>query len=159
MKRLALVLPLLLAVTACGGSDPTSSSGLSKADYLAKAEALCTKANADIKALPFPSGVAGFSDFAAKIVTIADDATSALKALDPPAADKADLDAKVLTPLSQQVEAGRAYAAKIKTAVDANDQKALGALVADPPTEGKADLAWMRTYGFKACVDTAETDE
>lgn len=155
MKRLALVLPLVLAVTACGGSG---SSVLSKADYLSKAEALCKKANADIEALPFPTGVAGFSDFAAKIVTIAEDTTTALKALDAPKDDKADLQAKVLTPLDAQVQAGRDYAAKIKKAVDANDQKALGELVADPPTEGKADLAWMRSYGFKECVDTAETD-
>lgn len=152
MNRLALVLPLVLVV-ACGGS-----SGPSKADYIARAEAICKKANADVKALPFPTSTAAISDYAAKIVAVADETTTALGKLDQPAADKDDLEKKVLAPLRTQVSEGKEFAAKIKAAVDANDQKTLQQLVAKPPVGTEADLDWMRTYGFTQCVDTAKTD-
>lgn len=156
MKRLALVLPLLLPIAllaGCGGS-----SGLSKADYVSKAEALCKKANADVKALPFPQSTAGISDYAAKIVSIADQTTKDLVALEAPDADKADLQKKVLEPLQQQVEDGKEYAAKIKAAVESKDQKQLTELVGKPPTSTEADLDFMRSYGFKECVESAKTD-
>jgi hypothetical protein len=160
MKRVALVVPVLLLAAACGGSDDKdqTSSGLSKADYISKAEAICKKANADQEALSFPKTAAAFPTYVQGLLDLADKATKEIDALEPPAADKADLEAKVITPLKGQIELGRSYLEQIKAAVAKNDQKKLGELVASPPTGSKADLDWMRSYGFSACVESADTE-
>jgi hypothetical protein len=46
---------------------------------------------------------------------------------------------------------------KVKEAVAKKDDTALGRLITNPPTGSKADLDWMRSYGFKQCVDAADT--
>lgn len=155
------VLPLLLTALAgsallagCGGSD-----GLSKSDYVAKAEALCKKANDDIDALTTPSDLTEIGPFLDKLITTADQTTDELVALDPPSDDKADLDGKFLDPLKKQVEQGRTWAADIKAAATANDQAKIAQLLGNAPTMAEADLGWMKTYGFKECVETAETDQ
>jgi len=153
MKRTCLVLPLLL-LAACGGSD-----GLSKSDYVAKAEALCKKANDDIDALTTPSDLTDIAPFLDKLIATADQTTDELVALDAPKDDKADLDKKFLQPLRKQVEQGRTWAADIKTAAAAQDQAKIGQLLGNAPTMEEADLTWMKDYGFTECVETAETDQ
>jgi hypothetical protein len=159
MKRIALVVPVLLLAAACGGSDDKdqTASGLSKAEYLTKAEAVCKKANADQEALTFPTTAAAFPTYVQDLLDLADKATKEIDALEPPAADKADLETKVINPLKGQIVLGKTYLERIKEAVAANDQQKLGQLVASPPTGSKADLDWMRSYGFKECVESADT--
>lgn len=157
MKRLAIVVPLvpLVLLSACGGSD--KPSGLAKADYIAKAEAICTRANTEIKALTTPTSVAAVAAYVEESLQIAEVATGEIKKLEPPAADKAEIKAKVLDPLDGQVVDGKEFLVKVKAAVAKNDQAALGQLIANPPIDSKADLAWMRSYGFTSCVEAADT--
>lgn len=155
-QRLAVLVPLAL-LAACGGSDDDKGTGLSKAEYVSRAEAICTRANAAVKAEAFPTSPAALPGYVEALLAIADKATKEVVALEPPVADQADLQAKVLTPLEGQITEGRAYLAKIKVAVATNDQKELGRLLASPPASSKADLDWMRGYGFKACVESADT--
>jgi len=156
MKRIALAALPLLLVTACGGGD--DDAGTSKADYLARAEALCKRANADVDALAFPTTPAGFPVYIGKIVTLAEGVRDQLKALEAPEDDRAELKSKVFDPLDAQIPEGRAYQKAVADAVAANDQKKLGQLIGNPPTQTKADLGWMRSYGFKECVEVLETD-
>lgn len=157
MKRLAAVLPLALLVSCAGSDKDLIAAGLTKAEYVAKAEAICTRANAAVKAETFPTSPQALPAYVENLLQIAEQATKEVVALEPPAADKADLQAKVLTPLQGQITEGRAYLAKIKVAVSTNDQAELGRLIASPPASSKADLDWMRGYGFKACVESADT--
>ncbi|MDP9182717.1 MAG: hypothetical protein M3P04_08090 [Actinomycetota bacterium] len=158
MKRLLVILPLVLLAPACSGSDKDRvSSGLSKADYLTKAEAICTRINTDLHALTFPSTPEAVKAFALDTLHIAEVGTKDIKQLEPPAADQAEIKVKLLDPLDGKIAEGKVYVDKIKAAVDSNDQQTLGALIANPPTGSKADLAWMRSYGFKACVKAADT--
>lgn len=153
MRRVAcLVLPLLLVV-ACGGG-----SNLSKADYLSKAEKICKDANDAFKALPSPKDPASFQSLVDKTVEIADKAAQDLKALDPPAADKEDIDKKVIEPLEDQVAEGKKFRDDVRKAVANKDQAALGRLLQNPPSGKEADLDWMTSYGYKDCVDAARTD-
>lgn len=154
MKRLALLVPVVL-LAGCAGSSP--SGGASKADYLKKAEAICAKANADQKALPKPTAVDTLSPYVAKVVAIADEATAALKALTVPAADSKALEDKVFRPLETQLATARDYSTKVTAASAAKDQAALMKLLGDPPTKPLVDLRWMKSYGFKVCVDLADT--
>jgi hypothetical protein len=151
LTPIASVLPILL-LAACGGSD-----GLNKADYLKQAESVCTKANADAKALVSPTDPAGIVTYVNSLVTIADTATASLRGLSAPEADRSEIDSKLLTPLEAQLAEARSYAEKMAAAVKAGDNKAIGALIGDPPVQTKADTAWMASYGFKECVSAAKT--
>lgn len=156
MKRLALVLPLAL-VTACGGGGTDHvASGLSKAAYISQAEAICKKANSDAKAQTFPTTSAALPAYIGSVLGIAETAEKALAALEPPAADKAELQSKVFDPLEARFVDGKAYLVKVKAAVAKNDQTELGKLFANPPTGSKADTEWMTSYGFKECLNSAK---
>lgn len=153
--RAALVVLPLVAVVACSGGS--SSSGASKADYVKKAEAICLKANVDQKNLKTPTSAGELSPYVDAIVRIADQSTTALLKLDPPKADKEVLDQHVFTPLSGQLTKLRDYADKVRKAAKDNDQIGLVKLLSDPPNKTAADLDWMRSYGFKECVEAADT--
>jgi hypothetical protein len=154
MKR---TLVLLLLVAACGGSGGGNASP--KEDYLAKAEAVCTKANADITAAKKapPAGVAEVPPYVHKLLDLAKQTLDDLSALTPPSGDVVQLKAKLLDPLGLQLADAQAFAAKVDAAAAKNDTPALTQLVFNPPTTTRVDIAWMKTYGFKACVTAADT--
>jgi hypothetical protein len=147
-----LLVPLLLVAGCGGGSTPASPE---KKAYIARAEAICAKANADTKALTNPQAASDLAPYVAKVVVIADAALKAIDGLTPPAADKPALDKHVFTPLAAQVIEAHAYAAKVAAADKVHDEAALTHLTLNAPTGSKADLKWMRSYGFSACVDAA----
>jgi hypothetical protein len=153
--RVALVVLSLLAAPACSGGS--SSDVATKTDYLLKAEAICTQANSDQKALKTPTSAAELSPYVDAIVRIADESTTALLKVTPPSKDKADLDKHVFGPLHGQLTTLRVYADKVRAASKSKDQIALVKLLSDPPNKTAADLDWMRRYGFRACVDAADT--
>jgi hypothetical protein len=150
-----LVLPLLAGCS--GSSKDQVSSGLSKAAYISKAEAICSRINTEIGKLAAPTSPKAVEAFVEESLQIAEVGTGEIKALDPPEADRAAITAKVLDPLDGQLTAGRAFLVKVKEAVAKKDDTALGRLITNPPTGSKADLDWMRSYGFKQCVDAADT--
>ena len=152
MKRALL---LLLLLTACGGSDEPSA----KEAYLDKAEAVCAKANTELAEAQKarPTALAGITEYVDRIVSIARTNVTDLAAIEPPADDRADLDAKVLTPLREQLTIAEDYQAKVSAAVSAKDTTAILGLVGKPPTETKADLAFMKEYGFDDCAKAADT--
>lgn len=154
MKR-ALI--LLLATACSGGSSPTVAGGPSKADYVRDAEKICAEANAKQKALTTPTSLPALSPYVSSVVAIADEATTKLAALTPPEKDKADLQTKVLGPLQSQLKDGHAYADKVAAASKANDVKTLGDLLTNAPTATRADLRFMKAYGFTECIDAADT--
>lgn len=155
MLALLSLLAVLGTLAACSSGSAGADSA--RAQYLAKAEAVCSKANADQAALRRPTSSAELSPYVDAIVRLADRTTTALLLLRPPGRDKADLEEHVFGPLHGQLVTLRRYADKVRSAARAHDQIALVRLLSDPPTETAADLAWMRHYGFRACVDAADT--
>lgn len=151
-------LVLLLLVAACGGSTGGNKGG-EKAAYVAKAEAVCAKANtqlADAKKTT-PAGVADIPPYVHKLLDIARSTLTDLSALSPPSKDAVEVKGKLLDPLGQQLADGTTFAAQVDAAAKAGDNAKLTQLVFNPPTKTRVDLAWMRTYGFKACVTAADT--
>lgn len=154
MKR-ALV--LLLLVVACGGGGDDARSA--KDRYLAAAEAVCADANAELAQArkERPASIAAVSPYVHRLIEIARRNVQSLAALEPPPAAAVELEAKVLTPLRDQLRDGDAYEAKVAAAAAAKDNAALLALVTNPPTKTKVDLAFMRSFGFEQCVKAADT--
>ena len=155
MKHTLVVLPLL-AVAACSGSSSSDAEAV-KTDYILEAEDICSKAIADQKALKSPTSATELSPYVDAIVRIADESTTSLQKLKPPSADKAALAEHVFDPLHGQLVKLRDYADKVRAASKSNDQVALVKLLSDPPNKTAADLDWMRRYGFRQCVDAADT--
>ena len=154
MKR---VLVAVLLVAACGGGGDGDSSA--KKAYVNKAEAICERANEQLEQAKKnqPTSSAAVSAYVKQLVDIAVSNLDGLAELEPPAEDRADIDAKVLEPLRTQLKAAEAYQAEVDAAVVAKDNAALLRLVQNPPTQTKADLAFMKDYGFDACVTAADT--
>jgi hypothetical protein len=155
MKR-ALV--LLMLVAACGGSSGGGKVS-AKASYLADAENVCATANTRLaeakKALP--SGVTEIPAYVHTLLDLAKKTLDDLSALTPPPDDAVQIKAKVLDPLGQQYADGQAFAVKVDAAAKAKDTQTLTQLAFNPPTKTRVDIAWMKTYGFKACVTAADT--
>jgi hypothetical protein len=155
MKR-ALV--LLLLVAACGGSSGGAGSN-PKATYLSKAEAICANANTEIAAAKknTPAGITQVPAYVHKLLDLAKQTLDDLSALTPPAGDTAAVKAKLLDPLGQQFTDAQTFAAKVDAAAAKKDSATLTQLVFNPPTKTRVDIAWMKSYGFKACVTAADT--
>ena len=80
MRRFALAFVVVLAVVAgCGGS-----SRLSKAEYAKRADAICTKYNAKLKALARPTNISALPDYVDKALPLARKGDDELRALKPP---------------------------------------------------------------------------
>lgn len=154
MRAAVAVVPLLL-VAACGHAP----QGPSRKDFVARAEKVCGDANTQFGALAAPTSAPGVLTYVERLVQVADGATQRLEQLPAPHADAAAVRAKMMVPLRSQVTEGRAFTTQVRTAVQRRDQAALAKLVAHPPTPTKADLAWMRAYGFRQCVTMADTGE
>ncbi len=153
----AFALVPLALLTACGGgsktTDKVKASGLSKADYVAKSEALCAKANKDLEGLPAPTGAADLASTLDAGLGIAKTTTESLQALGAAQPDAAELNKIFLGPIGTQITELTAYLEKLKVAAPQGDA-ALQAL-GDPKLTA-ADLEAMKTYGFKDCVETAD---
>lgn len=169
MRPALLLVPLLLLTGACSGGDgdaaaagatsngPTAPPAVTKAAYLAKADAVCAKAVAAQRAAGTPTSADAIPGFVRKVVTIASGASAELGALEPPPADAAVLDQKLLTPLREQVALGQTFAKQVEQTAASGDTAGVLALLGSAPLQSKADLGWMRSYGFTACVDAADT--
>ena len=107
------------------------------------------------KKLVAPTAIGDFAPYVQQLVQVAATTTRGRTALTPP--DAAQLRAKVLDPLQAQLRLAQTFADEVQAATKDNDQAALGRLALNPPFKAKADLAFMRSYGFSTCVDAADT--
>ena len=157
MNPVALALPLLVLVAACGGSSTPKADVEARKAYIAAAEVICAKANADKKLLKTPAATKELSPYVSGLVAIADEAGKGINALTPPAADKAELTEKVLDPFAAKLSEGRTYANQVAAASKAGDEAALTQLTLNSPKGvSAASLSWMKDYGFKECVAVLE---
>lgn len=152
MRRLALVLPLLLALPACGSDDD------GRAAYVEQAEAVCASANEELAALGEPTSIAELPDYTAAVVDLLERTVQEVSALEPPEEDREELTAKVLDPFTDDLVTAEAYAADVRTAAESGDSPGLLALVQNVPNT-TADLAFMREYGLTECASAADTSD
>src|ERR1051325_7728441 len=89
MRRFALVLLIVGLLAGCGGG----SGRLSKAEYAKRADAICTKYNAKLKALARPVGIGDLPAYVDKALPLARKGDDELRALKAPK-DKGQTDRK-----------------------------------------------------------------
>lgn len=159
-----VAVPLALLLAACGGGTGTrgggtpaaspTATGLSKADYLSRSEDVCARANANLPAPPASRDAASLDQYFTAFEITINAAADQLTLLAERQPDRVELDRMFLTPLQGQVKGLTAFAPRLEAAVKSGPAavRALGG-----PTLPAADLAAMRAYGFKACVESAHT--
>ena len=129
-----------VSIAACG------SSGAGKADFLSKADALCTGVRQQLDALTAPSTLPEIATYLGRSIQINQDAIRKVRALPQPADDRATL-SRVYADFDTVIARGRVAEQKAAsgdaTAADAA-VKDLGLAV---DTAGKD----ARQYGFTAC--------
>jgi hypothetical protein len=151
LLRSLLVLPVLL-LPACSSSQ---DEALPKAEFLERAEAICSGANERLEAEPEPTAPSQVEPYFDALVGIADRTATDLERLAEDQPDAAELDRIFLTPLRGQVDAVQAYLPKAKAALRESEQ-AFAAL--PQPELPEVDAAAMEEYGFDACVETARAE-
>jgi hypothetical protein len=161
MRRLALLLPLLLALPACStGQEAEDGTSLEdrRAAFVEQAEEACTNANEELAALERPTSVTGVPDYTETVVDLLDRTVQEVSTAEPPEEDRAEVTEKVLEPLADDVGRAEEYAAEVRTAAESGDSAALLALVRNVPNTS-ADLDFMREYGLVECAKAADTTD
>ncbi len=156
MLRALLLLPLLVLPAACSGGSADDPAVAQKAAFVKEAEAICTRANTARSKVSITSDANAIPVAVRMLVTIASDASAELNALEPPEADAAELDAKLLAPLRAQVGKGQAYARQVEETAAKGDQAAVLALLGKAPLSSDADLGFVKDYGLPACAKAAD---
>ena len=154
-RALAPLTALVLALTACSGGGGDEGAAPQEVDpkeaYVEQASEICTNADEDFTALAAPVTPEDFGPYVQETVAIADRAQTELAALEPPEADRADLESKVLTPFAEVVEQGKAWSAEVTAA--GTDQAALLPLLGERPTSAGIDKEYLREYGLTSCAE------
>ena len=153
-RRLAALL-LTLALTACSGSGDEQGGATPEVDpkqaYVEAASTICGDAQEQFAALPAPSAPADFGPYVTQTVRLVEQVQTDLAALDPPEQDRAEIESKVLTPLSALVEQGKVFSARV-TAAGADEAQLLP-LLGQRPTSAAIDKQFLRSYGLDTCAE------
>src|ERR671937_2675523 len=80
MRRVVVALTVAALAAGCGGG----SGRLSKTGYAKRADAICTKYNAKLKALPRPAGISELPAYVGRALPLARKGDDELRALKPP---------------------------------------------------------------------------
>lgn len=154
MHRMALagVSLLLVASIGCGGDD--ANQPVTKASYIAAAETICAKRQAEVQALRQPGlDPAAISAFVTKADELATAQLTELKALEKPPGEAAAIDA-----LFGQIDAVVADLKALKAASAANDLNALINLAVTVRAKAATAAVAARAYGFSLCATTPGAD-
>ncbi|MEZ5100389.1 MAG: hypothetical protein R3C15_11440 [Thermoleophilia bacterium] len=145
----ALRRPLLLAaaagatsvaLAACGGG------GASREEFLAKADAICAQADAEIAAVRQPTTVEGAVEAIDRLREISERQLADLRALEPPAAEREKLD-ELFALADEQL----ALAIDYRDAIAQQDRDLIREL-ADRANRLRAEAQeGARAYGFRVC--------
>jgi hypothetical protein len=146
--RRSLVLAVCaLALAGCGGSG---GERLSRAEFVAQADAICRKYEARLDALGQPTNVAGLRSFADKALPIARAGRDELDDLQPPE----ELDETYDAWLEQGDEAID-IVERLRDAAQEGDQAEIGRIALDAQRTDAESNRLGRELGFKQCGETA----
>lgn len=138
----ALLVPL--AISGCGGGS--SGGGLSKKDYISKADAICREIDKKINAIPNPQKVQDVAGFVDKTTPVIDDGIARLEKLEAGNDIKAGA-AELLSGLKQQ----RAVIDDLRAAAGKKDTQAMQQVSAKGSRMSKQLSTQAKRTGFKNC--------
>ncbi|MGZ4688326.1 MAG: hypothetical protein ACXVKA_02050 [Acidimicrobiia bacterium] len=147
MKRALVGAAMLLLSSACGGS-----SGMTKADYVKQANAICRDAAKQVAALEAPSSadVASLPKAAASVVQVQRRTLDRLRAIHPPKAGREQI-TEWIALVDQTIDQAEVSA---RSQRDGDLQRAVTANVNGAALDRRADQL-AKSYGLTMCVQAA----
>lgn len=141
----AALITSIVLLAACGGGDRNDNDGerLSKADFIARADAICHDAVVAAQAIPEPSSQGEIDAAFAELDSIFDRMLDDLRGLRPPAEDEAALDE-----MYGKIDEIVTLSGELLKAEDEDTYRRLDPQITQLEAE-VADIA--REYGFASC--------
>jgi uncharacterized lipoprotein len=133
----------VVLLAGCGGGK---SKQLTKDEYTSKADAVCSKYSAEVKALGNPKDLSTLTSIAEKTLPIVDSTIADLKKLEPPSAEKA-LASQWLAQMQGVADDARALLAKAK----AKDLQGLQSLLPKAQQHLARSNALASQLGMSVC--------
>jgi hypothetical protein len=148
-RRLFFACAIALAVPGCGGGDD-GGERLSKAEFVSRADAVCTRYEARLGALGQPTNVTELRAFADKALPIAKDGREELGAIRPPAELEDTYDAWL-----EQGDEAIEIVERLRDAAADNDQAEIQQIAQDAQRADAEANRLAREIGFQQCDATA----
>ena len=130
---------LAAALSACGG-------GVSKSDYVTKADGACGPGNGALAAVTKPSNLPELATAAGTLATTVDTQAAELRNVDPPGDDKA-----VVTGLIGVLAEVAVPARALQEAAGKTDDKATAQAANELKAKADAAAVQAKAYGLKTC--------
>lgn len=148
--RTALVLLVLCA--ACS----RHAAPMSKDDFVTSANAICARVNGDLDKVAEPKSAADLPRALQDIIAVYERAQHDLRALRPPAADKAAVETNLLAVNDQQVRVLKDALPALRSAAAKGDQQGVEATFAkadrDATELAAKSKSWATSYGLTECA-------
>jgi hypothetical protein len=147
--RVFLAWVVALGVGGCGGGDD-GGERLSKAEFIRRADAVCSKYEARLDALGQPTNVAELRTFADKALPIAEDGREELGGLRPPSELQDTYDAWL-----EQGDEAIEIVERLRDAAADNDQAEIQQIAQDAERADAEANRLAEQIGFEQCGATA----
>jgi hypothetical protein len=131
------------ALAGCGSSSPKP---LPKAEWIAKADAICTKSQASIRALGSPADLPAIAAYGTKVGDILQQEIAAIRALPPPKSDRQTID-RMLTAAHRGVD----VADHLAQLAAGGDAAAVQQYAASSQNATATARQLAQAYGLKVC--------
>lgn len=142
------VIPLLLAVAACGSDEPET---LSKSEYIEQADVLCTAFMNEVDAQELPTSPDEAVEYFDALIPSADETHAGFEELEPPP-DGTEVHEALLTSLSESTDKVR----EAREAAARGDGEAINAAMAEAAEIGQRADEQAKAYGFEICGSEGE---
>jgi hypothetical protein len=137
-----------VALAGCGGSgDNGEEEGLSKAEWIAKADALCKQSFADAERVPQPQSTDQFDEYLAEMLALSRRFDPKFEALEAPEGDE-----DTVQNLVRLNEEGTLLLRNLLDAVRAQDVAKVERIVSQGTANAREFAAAARAYGAKECA-------
>jgi hypothetical protein len=137
-----------VALAGCGGSgDNGEEEGLSKAEWIAKADALCKQSFADAERVPQPQSTDQFDEYLAEMLALSRRFDPKFEALEAPEGDE-----DTVQNLVRLNEEGTLLLRNLLEAVRARDVAKVERIVSQGTANAREFAAAARAYGAKECA-------
>ena len=143
MRRGFLALAVVILAAGCGGGEKR----LSKEEYSKQADAICTKYNAEIKALGQPRSIRALPGYVDRALPIARKGTDELRGLKPPKDEE-----KTAKEWLDQNDSVVAAMERLRDAAKHADRDGVQSALTDASSANRAANRFARQLGLRICA-------
>lgn len=146
-----MLLAAAAALVGCGGSGDDGQERLTKAEWIAKADALCKQSFAAAERVPQPESAEQFDEYLAEVLALSRRFDPKFAALGAPEGDE-----KIVQNLVRLNEEGTLLLTNLLEAVRAQDVAKVDRIITQGTANAREFAAAARAYGSKECAKAGD---